>query len=205
MQGTTRTADRRQTSAVVLAALLGLALVAAMITRTSEAAFTATTDNTGNTFSAGTITLTDDDTVTAMFNVAGMEPGDIATGCIEVTYGGTIAAPQAVKLYSSGTMTDVGGTNGLSTHLLLTIEEGSGATFNDCSTFTPGTTLLGPTSLADFNSLRTSYADGVVSWIPTATDLSRSYRMTVELDGATPNSEQGASTENLGFVWEVQS
>lgn len=210
MESTTRAADRRQTTAMVLAALLGLALVAAMITRTSEAAFTATTDNTGNTFTAGTITLTDDDGgATALFNVSGMVPGDVEVGCIVVTYGGTVSTPGAVTLYSGG-FTDVasgtGSSDGLSDNLLVTIEEGTGISgFNDCTGFTATGTIHAQSTLAAFDAARADYASGAGTWTPTGPGDTQAYRVTVELDANTPNDEQGAATNGLGFTWEVQS
>lgn len=198
----------RHTTALVLAALLGLALVAAMITRTSEAAFTATTDNTGNYFNGGTVTLTDDDGLVALFSVDAMEPGQIETGCLQVSYDGTITTPSAVKVYGGG-FTDVTGADGasvgLSDHLLVTIEEGSNAVFNDCSTFTPSATVLTSTALATFNTNNGDYATGVGTWTPIATGEVRAYRVTVELDELTPDTEEGAGTTGVAFVWEVQN
>ncbi len=210
MHSTTATApDRHRTSAVALAALLGLALVAAMITRTSQAAFSATTDNTGNYFNGGTVTLTDDDGgVSALFAVDAMEPGDTVTGCIQVSYDGTITTPSAVKVYGAG-YTNVAGADaasvGLSDHLVVTIEEGTGAVFNDCSAFTSTATVLAATDLTSFNTANADYATGVGSWTPTATGETRAYRVTVELAATTPDAEEGAGTTDVAFVWEVQS
>jgi hypothetical protein len=182
--------------------VLGLALVAAMITRTSQAAFSATTDNTGNYFNGGTVTLTDDDGgATALFSVDGMEPGQTETGCIEVSYDGTITTPSAVRVYSGG-FTDVGGTDGLSTYLNVTIEEGTNAVFNDCSTFSSSGAILTSTPLA---SMTADYANGVGTWTPTATGETRAYQVTVTLDATTPDTEEGAGTTDVAFVWEVQN
>ena len=210
MESTTRAADRRQTMAVVLAALLGLALVAAMITRTSEAAFTATTDNTGNTFTAGTIQLSDDDGgATALFDVTGMEPGDVVEGCIVVTYNGTVNTPGAVTMYSGG-FTDVFGSDpasdGLSDNLLVTIQEGTSTTgFNDCTGFTATSTIHNQSTLAAFDTAANDYASGVGTWTPSGDGDTQAYRVEVELNANTPNAEQGAATNGLGFTWEVQS
>ena len=202
-------AQRRQTSALVLAALLGLALVAAMITRTSQAAFTATTDNTGNYFNAGTVSLSDNDGEAALFAVDGMEPGQTVTDCLVVSYDGTITTPSAVKVYGGG-YTDAPNTgeplsNGLSTHLLVTIEDGALGTPGDCSTFTAANALLTTTSLADFNSANNGYGTGLGTWTPTTTGETRAFRVTVTLDANTPGTEQGAGTNGVAFVWEVQS
>ena len=75
-------------------ALRGLALAAALmisgllVFQSSRAAFTDTTDNTGNSLSAGTVTLVDDDATAVMFNVSNMKPGDSSQNCILVTYQG---------------------------------------------------------------------------------------------------------------------
>jgi hypothetical protein len=206
----TPAADRRQTLAVLVAGLLGLALVAAMITRTSEAAFTASTDNTGNVFNGGTVTLTDDDEATALFSVVGMAPGDVVSGCILVSYDGTITTPSTVRVYSGGYQNvpgDETGSVGLSDHLSITIEEGSGAAFNDCGGFTadPGGPIVDAKTLTAFDTDASDYATGAGAWTPTATGDTKSYQVSVELLETTPDSEQGAATEDVAFVWEVQS
>src|SRR3712207_7319239 len=43
--------------------------------------------------------LSDDDSGSAMFTATGLKPGSTGTKCIQVTYGGSLAA--AVKLYVS--------------------------------------------------------------------------------------------------------
>ena len=196
--------SRRQTTAMAVAALLALALVAALITRTSQAAFTASTDNTGNYFNAGTVSLSDNDGTTALFAVDGMEPGDVATSCIQLSYDGTITTPRAVKVYSGG-YTNVGGTDGLSDYLEVTIDEGTGTAFPGCGDFVLGANVLAPTTLTAFATSATDYASGVGTWTPTATGETRAYRVTVELLGTTPNTEQGAGTTDVAFTWEVQS
>lgn len=61
-------------------------LTGAFIVTASIAAFSATTENTGNTWSAGTVVLTDDDGGSGiMFEVLDMAPLDVVTNCIVVT------------------------------------------------------------------------------------------------------------------------
>lgn len=205
---TTHTTDRQRTLAVAVAGLLGLALVAMMITRTSAAAFSATTDNTGNYFNGGTVTLTDDDGALALFSVDAMDPGDTATGCIEVSYEGTITTPSAVKVYSAG-YTNVAGADaasvGLSDHLVVTIEEGTGSVFNDCSAFVPTSEVLAATDLTSFAAAHSDYATGLGTWTPAATGETTAYRVSVQLDAAVPDAEEGAGTQDVAIVWEIQS
>ena len=196
--------SRRQTTAMAAAALLALALVAALVTRTSQAAFTASTDNTGNYFNAGTVSLSDNDGTTALFTVDGMEPGDVETRCIQLSYDGTITTPSAVKVYSGG-YTNVGGTAGLSDYLEVTIDEGTGTTFPGCGDFVLDTNVLPATDLTTFGGTYTGYGSGVGTWTPAATGETRAYRVTVELLASTPDAEQGAGTTDVAFVWEVQN
>ena len=98
---------------------VSLVVVSVLVVTSSIAAFGDTTDNTGNSFSTGTVTLTDDD-VGALFTVTNLIPGQSVQDCITVTYSGSIADPSAVRIYSGG-YTDSGD---LDTHLDITIDEG---------------------------------------------------------------------------------
>ena len=72
-----------------------------MAFQSTGAAFSATTENTGNAFVAGTVTDNDNDAGSAMFNVSAMAGGDSAVGCIEVAYSGSLN-PE-VRLYGAST------------------------------------------------------------------------------------------------------
>jgi predicted ribosomally synthesized peptide with SipW-like signal peptide len=181
--------------------LLSLALVAVLVVGGTNAAFSDTTENASNSLSAGTVDLVDDDSGSAMFSVSNMLPGQIVTKCIVVTYQGTVTNPSAVKLYSGGFI-DSGS---LGTYLKLTVEEGTGGTFSSCTGFTTGTTIISDLALATFNTTYTNYLNGAGSWDPATTPESKTFRLTVQMDSATPNSQQGKSVTGLTFTWEVQS
>jgi predicted ribosomally synthesized peptide with SipW-like signal peptide len=176
-------------------------LVGVLVVSSSRAAFTDTTDNSGNAFTAGDIELIDDDSGSAMFTITNMEPGDSETDCILVTYQGSITDPSAVTLYSGG-YTDSGA---FDEHLNLTIDEGTGGSFGNCGTFVLGNSIESGGTVADFDTDHTNYANGAGVWDPSSTPATMTYRITVELDAATPNIEQGESVTALTFVWEVQS
>ena len=197
---TTAARSPRDRSSTVAAILIGLLASGVMVLTASRAAFTDTTDNTGNAISTGTVVLVDDDSGSAMFNVAGMAPGDSAVTCIAVTYQGTITNPGAVRLYSGG-YTDSGT---LGAELNLVVEEGTGSSFGDCSGFTASGTIESGT-LAGFDTTHSDYASGAGTWDPSSTPESRSYRFTVSLPTTADNSAQGQSITNLTFTWEVQS
>jgi Camelysin metallo-endopeptidase len=185
----------------VFAIVAGLIVSGFLVMSGSRAAFSDTTDNTTNSLSAGTVTLTDDDSATVLFNVSNMAPGDSVTNCIRVTYSGSIADPAAVKLYSAG-FTD---SSDLANWLNVTIEEGDGGVFGDCTGFTNGNGIEAGGDLIAFNTTHTDYASGAGAWDPSGTPESKTYRFTFALDAATPSAEAGASVTALGFTWEVLS
>ncbi len=187
--------------------LRGSALAAALtvssflVMHSSQSAFTATTQNSANAFAAGTVTLADDDSATAMFTVTNMKPGDTSVDCIAVTYQGTIADPAGVKLYSGG-YTDSGN---FADYLKVTVEEGTGGAFGSCGGFSAENTIVNSVVLSTFDTTYTNYATGAGLWDPSGTPESKTYRFTIELDNGTPDAEQGESVSALAFTWEVQS
>lgn len=188
--------------APLIAILASVLLVSFMMVSVSRAAFTASTDNTGNSLSTATLTLTDDDGGSSvLFNVSDMVPGDTSVNCIAVTYSGSQADPAGVKVYSGG-FTDSGT---LADYLNVTIEEGTSATFGDCATFSSVNTIESGGTLTDFDTAHTSYATGAGVWDPSGTPETVAYRITFELDAATPDAQQGESVTALNFTWEVQS
>lgn len=182
--------------AVVTAAMMVSTLV---VLTDSRAAFTATTSNQGSNITAGTVTLTDDDAAAAMFNLPAMKPGDSSTHCITVTYNGTIATPTGVKLYTGG-LTDSGV---LAQYLDVVVDEGTGGNFAGCAGFSGSSIFTG--TLDNFNTTKLAYGSGVGGWTPSAAPESRTFRFTVTLNAATPDSQQGKAVSALKFIWEVQS
>ncbi len=200
--------SERHTSGSVPSALVwlfalpvSLVVVSVLVVTNSMAAFTSSTSNTGNSFTAGTVDLVDDDLSAVMFTVPNMDAGDSFTDCITVTYQGTVANPSGVKTYSGG-YTDSGN---FDTYLNLTIEEGTGGSFGNCTGFLLENTIESLGTLSDFDTAHTNYATGAGVWDPVATPESKTYRITVALDAAAPDAEQGESVTAMTFTWEVQS
>jgi hypothetical protein len=202
MTGTaSRPSARSARLAGAVAALAGVAGCAAVVWHASYAAFSATTANPTNTWAAGTVALSDDDSNTAMFTAANLKPAATGTKCIAVTSTGTL--PSAVKLYGTAPTS----TNGLAGYLNLTVTQGTGGGSGSCTGFTPlgsGASVYTGT-LAAFGSTATSYATGLGSWTPTGTGSeTRVFQFTYTLDPATPNTAQGG-TAAIGFTWEAQN
>lgn len=180
---------------LAVAALVGMLAASAVVWQSSQAAFTGSTQNTSNSWTAGTVSLTDDDSGSAMFSAAGLVPGASASGCITVTYGGSV--PAAVRLFvpsTSGTLTS---------NLDLVIQEGTGGSFASCTGFVSSSTLYTGT-LATAASNNNSYTTGWSSWQPNGASQSRTYRVTYTLNASTPDAKQGASATAI-FQWEART
>ena len=174
--------------------MLAVLFVSVLIVAGSKAAFSDTTANTGNTWLAGTVILTDDDTGSAKFVVSDMAPLDTVTNCTVATYSGSLL-PSNVNLYG------VSGGTGLDAYLDLTVEEGSGGVFADCTGFTPTSTIFTGT-LTSFAATHTNFATGAGAWNPAANPESRTYRFTVTLQDN--NAAQGLNA-TATFTWEAQA
>jgi hypothetical protein len=120
--------------------LVILALIGLVEGTSTLSAFSAITQNPGNTFSTGSVDIEDDDSGSAMLTLSAAKPGDTDEGCIRVRYLGML--PATVKLYGSTTDTN---TPKLGDYLTLTVEKGTISSprtpSTDCATFTPTDTI----------------------------------------------------------------
>ncbi len=181
-----------RTSAGVLAVLAAFLLAF----QGTGAAFSATTENAGDAFTAGTVTLSDNDAGTAMFPMLNMEPNDPAVACIEVPYSGTL--DHQVRTYGAITAGD-----GLEAYLDLTIERGDGT----CAAFGTSTAVWTNGTDGDlgiFLGAATNYATGVDNWSPTGggPDDVVPYRFTMALQD---NTLAQGKTVTVTFTWEAQN
>ena len=179
------------------------ALVASgvVVSTASYAAFSSTTVNPTNNWTAGSVALSDDDNNTALFTASNLKPGSTGANCITVTSTGSL--PSAVKLYGTNVTT----TKDLAANVNLTVEQGTGGGFGSCSGFTPAATgsSLYSGTVAGFGAASTNYATGVGTWAPTGTaSETRVYRVTYTVSSTAPNTVQGG-TAALGFTWEAQN
>jgi len=179
------------------------ALVASgvVVSTASYAAFSSTTVNPTNNWTAGSVALSDDDNNTALFTASNLKPGSTGANCITVTSTGSL--PSAVKLYGTNVTT----TKDLAANVNLTVEQGTGGGFGSCSGFTPAATgsSLYSGTVAGFGAASTNYATGVGTWAPTGTaSETRVYRVTYTVSSTAPNTVQDG-TAALGFTWEAQN
>jgi len=164
------------------------------------AAFSSTTSNPGNSFAAGSVTISDNDSDTALYSVSNQKPGQSVTRCIKVTYGGSLDAD--VKLYASSV-----GAVGQYIDLAITSGTGNSA---DCSDFTidaSGTPSVYSGTLKNFADTYSAWASGLADNPLTATKWASgnavTYRFVVTLQDNS--AAQGLSTGSHSFTWEARN
>ena len=186
--------------------LLMVGVVGALAGFGSWSAFSSTTQNSGNSFAAGTVYLSDNDAGAAMYNVSNKKPGDTVVSCIKMTYTGTL--PADVKLYTTSAV------GALGQYVNLTVEKGTsagGPAFPGCGVFTSEATLYSGT-LGSFATAKNSYANGVSAYPGVQTQWNQNdssvYRFTLSLqDDNNANGAAGGalSTGAHSFTWEARN
>lgn len=167
-------------------------------------AFSATTTNAGNTITAGTVAIADNDAGAAMYSITNAKPGESVSKCIKVTYTGSLDAD--VHIYTTSTI------GALGQYVDLTITPGSQATptFPSCTGFVAdsgGALYTG--TLANFATTKNTYANGVVDFPGSGTKWAANesvvYQVTASLQSSAPEAAQGATTGAHTFTWEARN
>ena len=199
---TGRVTSRARRWAGSVAVLAALAVSSAVATR---AAFVDTTASTANSFAAGTVDVGDNDADGAVLSLANAAPGATDTGCLRVTYTGTLDA--GLRLY--GTIS-----GSLAPYLTLTVTRGTDTSpsFRSCAGFTADTadylgSGAGVVYSGALSGFPATFAAGVVdppsgpveTW---TTGEARSYRFAITL-GSDPGAAGLSAT--AAFTWEARN
>jgi hypothetical protein len=177
--------------------LSGLAavLLAVGVAIGSGADFSATSSNTGNSLTAGTLSITNG-TSGSILNVSNLKPGGSSTSTVDITNGGSISA--AFSLYR-GAITDTPSSPALSGKLNLVVTD-CGAwttTVPDCVT---GATSQYTGTLSGLNTSGSPLALGTF-----AGGAKHRYQFAVTLDSSADNTYQGGNS-SVDLNWSaVQS
>ena len=194
----------------LLASMALISLVGISAGSGTWAAFTATTANGGDRFESGSVAIGDNDGgSTPMLSLAAAIPGATDTGCIKVTYTGSL--PSTVRLYGTTTGT------GLDQYLDLKVTRGtytpSDPGFDSCTNFQPDATeyIVGKGNGVVYDGtlqgFPDSYAGGVVnptagtpeSWTNNEVHV---YKVQVTLQNNLAAENKNATQS---FTWEAQS
>ncbi len=193
-----------KTSTKVLLTVLCVGALGSLAAMGVFGAFSSTTTNAGNTITAGTVAIADNDAGAAMYSITSAKPGESVSKCIKVTYTGSLDAD--VHIYTTSTIGSLG------QYVELTITPGTQTTpsFPSCSGFVAdsgGALYTG--TLQNFGTTKNSYANGVVdfpgSTTKWATNDSVIYQVTATLQSSAPDAAQGLTTGSHTFTWEARN
>ena len=185
-----------RTKLLASAALVGLLLagVAAVV----QSAFTSTLRNSGNTFEAGSITLSGSvDRASALFDLSGLKPGPVGSRCIKVSYVSDGELASTLRIHGTTTGT-------LAPHLRMKITPGSFPAAPPADAACTGFAATGvPLYDGTLASLPSSWSAGLVDQDPNWTNgESRVYKIDVELADADEAQGKTASHE---LVFEART
>jgi hypothetical protein len=191
-----------QNARKILLSVLVIGALGSIVALGAFSAFSSSTTNPGNSFSAGTVAISDNDANGAMYNLTNQEPSDPKSNCIRVTYTGSLDS--AVKLYTGSTL----GAGAQYVDLTITPgTQGGAPAFPACTGFVASGAPIYSGTLANFASSHSSWANGLAAPGPSAANWSTAdnvvYRFTTTLQD--DNSAQGASSGSHDFTWEAQN
>jgi predicted ribosomally synthesized peptide with SipW-like signal peptide len=189
----------------VLGSMVVLGLVGVVAGVGTWSAFSATTSNPNNQFTAGTVAIGDDDSGGAIFTMAAMKPGSTDTGCIEVTYTGSLASN--VTMYGTTTGT------GLDPYIDVVITRGTIASpsFDSCTGFSADAgNYIGAGAGIVYSGTLAAYPDNFGAGLldaPSATESwstneKHVYKIQVTLQDT--NAAKGLDATQV-FTWEARN
>lgn len=193
-----------KTSSKVLLTALCVGALGSLAAMGVFGAFSSTTSNAGNTITAGTVAIADNDAGAAMYSLTSAKPGESVSKCIKVTYTGSLDAD--VRIYTTSTIGSLG------QYVDLTITPGTQTTpsFPSCTGFVAdsgGALYTG--TLQNFGTTKNNYANGVVDFPGSSTKWAANdsvvYQVTASLQSSAPDAAQGLTTGSHAFTWEARN
>jgi hypothetical protein len=175
-----------RTTARAFAAAVSALLIATLVVNRSSEGLVTDGSVARTALASGTISLNDDDSGRALFDLSNMAPGRPIVQCLEVEYAGSIVPVDMILLVESA--------GDLGPYLNLSIDEGSGGGFEACETFVQSVRLYDGT-LSDIAS-----GDPLRVGVILNSDERRSYRITFGLQDEQEALGRAATAD---FIWEV--
>jgi spore coat-associated protein N len=173
--------------------VLALVLLAVGVAIGSGADFTAQTANPSNTFTAGTLTMSNSNDGAAILTASNMKPGDTTSGTVDIQNTGSISGTFSL---SRSALTNSDSGNPLSDKMNMVIK--------DCGDFSAGTPTCDagdPTVYSGtLTAMTSTYALG--SFPPNGTTGKHRYQFTTTFDSSAGNAYQGDNT-SATFQWDA--
>lgn len=169
---------------------LALILVAIGVAVGSGANFTASSANPSNTFTTGTLTMSNSKEGAAILSASNIKPGDTATGTVDIENTGSLSGDFTL---SRTDLTDSDGTNPLSAQLDLVVK--------DCGDFSAGTPTCDVGDPAEYTGTLAAMNSAVPVATYAAAEKHR-YEFTVTFNSSAGNAYQGDSS-SATFQWDA--
>jgi spore coat-associated protein N len=169
---------------------LALVLAAVGVAVGSGANFSAQSANPSNTFTAGTLTMSNSKDGAAILTAGNMKPGDVATGTVDIENTGSMAGTFSL---SRSALNDSDNANPMSQRLNLVVK--------DCGDFSGGTPSCDAGDPNKYSGLLSAMSSSVALSTYAAAEKHR-YEFTVTFDSAAGNAYQGDSS-TATFQWDA--
>ncbi len=213
-------APRARRTVLSVAVPVGLATSLAPTRGSTHAAFTASTDNVGNSWQTGSVVLADSDSEAALFSTttdSALKPGSTRSRCIRLDYTGSL--PADIHMYAG---TPNAGATTLDPYLVMSVERGTDVTAAttvaaDCTTGftrTSTPTFLYNTQQADGSSadpsrtlahLKATHRDHGSGLVVSTGTVQNTY-LTLRITYAVKNDNGAQNTQSSAtFTWEARN
>lgn len=170
--------------------VLAAVLAAVGVAIGSGASFTAQSANPANTFSAGTLTMSNSLDGAAILTAAGMKPGDTAQGTVDIENTGSLAGTFSL---SRSALNDSDGANPMSAQLDLVVK--------DCGDFAAGTPSCDAGDPSSYSGTLAAMNGSSALGSFAASERHR-YQFTVTFNASAGNAYQGDSS-TATFQWDA--
>lgn len=189
------------TTRKVLLSVLVVGAIGSVVALGAFSAFSGTTSNPNNNFTAGNVTITDNDAGNFMYQVTNGKPGTTNDACIKVTYTGSLDSN--VRLYATNPISGSG-----ANFINLTVTP---VTFAGAPPAFPSCTGAANDGAAIYNGsasgMPTTFGAGAIDFPGTGTKWATNdavyYKFSTSVQDT--NAAQNATTGLHSFTWEAQN
>jgi spore coat-associated protein N len=170
--------------------VLALVLVAVGVAVGSGANFSASSANPSNTFTAGTLTMSNSSDASAILNASNWKPGDTQTGTVDIANTGSLAGAFTL---SKSALSNSDNTNPLSDKINLVVK--------DCGDFSSGTPTCDAGDPTKYSGTLTAMGSNIALGSFAANEKHK-YQFAATFDSSAGNVYQGDDS-TATFTWDA--
>jgi hypothetical protein len=170
--------------------VLALVLLAVGVAVGSGANFSAQSANPSNTFTAGTLTMSNSNDAAAILNASNWKPGDTSTGTVDIENTGSLAGTFSL---SRTALSNSDGSNPLSDKIDLVVK--------DCGDFSGGTPTCDPGDPTKYSGTLSAMTSSSTLGTYAANEKHR-YQFAATFNSSAGNVYQGDNS-SATFTWDA--